>query len=261
MEPNEKEQSNAALFVKVGIVVLSLIMIVGFGIKFIPGAVTVSGTGSKFDLPIYCVNTDEQKVALSFDVALGNEDIKTILNILDKYNVKASFFMTGEWISKYPKDVEAIAEAGHDLGNHSESHKQMSQLTEEECIAEIMKVHKKIKDLTGKNMFLFRPPFGDYNNTLMEAARECDYYAIQWDVDSQDWKDYGVDGILKKTVASDKLSNGSIILMHSGTKYTAEALELVIVGLQDKGYKMVPVSKLIHTGQYTVDKTGRQYVK
>jgi peptidoglycan/xylan/chitin deacetylase (PgdA/CDA1 family) len=183
MEQQENKKSDAALFVKVGIVVLSIIMIIGLGIKILPDAVSVSTIGRKRDLPIYCVDTEEKKVALTFDAAWGNEDIPDILNILQKYEVKATFFMTGEWINKYPKDVKRIAEAGHDLANHSENHKQMTQLSADQCKDEIMKVHNRVKDLTGIDMNLFRAPYGDYNNALVGTARDCGYFTIQWDVD------------------------------------------------------------------------------
>lgn len=182
-ELDQQEISNAALFVKVGIIVLSIIMILGLGSKILPDAITVSNISSQIDLPIYCVDCETQKVALSFDAAWGNQDTQIILDILKNNNVKATFFMTGDWVSKYPEDVKAIAEAGHDLGNHSENHQQMSQLTKEECIEEIMRNHYRVKKLTGISMNLFRPPFGDYNNTLVGTARDCGYYTIQWDVD------------------------------------------------------------------------------
>jgi len=124
-----------------------------------------------------------------------------------------------------------------------------------------MKAHNRVKELTGIEMNLFRAPYGDYNNTLVGAARDCKYYTIQWDIDSEDWKDYGVDSILESTVENKHLGNGSIILVHNGAKYTPEALELVINGLQDQGYEIVPVSELIYTGEYSVDKTGRQSEK
>jgi polysaccharide deacetylase family sporulation protein PdaB len=246
---------------KVGIIVLSIIAIIGFGIQILPNSVAVSTINSKRDLPIYSVDTDEQKVALSLDVAWGNEDISNILEILARYDVKVTFFMTGEWVEQYPEDVKNIAAAGHDLGNHSENHQQMTQLTKEECINEIMDVHDKVRELTGIEMDLFRAPYGDYNSTLVESARDCGYYTIQWDIDSYDWKDYGVDTILKRVVDSKDLGNGSIILMHNGAKNTAESLEAIITGLQEKGYKIVPVSELIYTGEYTVDQTGRQMAR
>ena len=175
--------SHASLFVKVGIVVLSIIMIVGFGIRIIPTAVTVTNLSTKNDLPIYSVNLEEPKVSLSFDVAWTNEDTSEILDILDKCKVKATFFMTGEWVDMYPKDVKAIAAAGHDLGNHSENHKRMTDLSKKECEEEIMKAHNRVMDLTGIEMKLFRAPYGDYNNAIVGTARECGYYTIQWNVD------------------------------------------------------------------------------
>ena len=211
-------------------------------------------------LPIYCVQTEAPKVSLSFDAAWGNEDTNDLLSILAKHNVKTTFFMTGGWVESYPEDVKAISDAGHDLGNHSENHKQMSQLSAEECKDEIQKVHDKVKELTGKDMFLFRPPYGDYNDTLIEAANGLGYHVIQWDVDSLDWKDYGADAIVSKVVDHPHLGNGSIILMHNGATYTKDALEQVITGLTDKGYEIVPISELIYTENYEMDHEGRQFV-
>lgn len=193
--------------------------------------------------------------------AWGNEDTKDILAILEKYNVKVTFFMTGGWIAHYPEDVKAIAAAGHDLGNHSENHKQMSQLSKEQCLEELKKPHDKVKELTGKEMLLFRPPYGDYNNTLIEATTEAGYHCIQWDVDSLDWKDYGVDSIVNTVVNHKHLGNGSIILCHNGAKFTKDALESMIKGLQEKGYELVPISQLIYTENYEMDHEGRQFVK
>ncbi|HHU72689.1 MAG TPA: polysaccharide deacetylase family protein [Clostridiales bacterium] len=179
----EKELVNISLFVKIGIIVLTILLLSGIGIKFLPEAITVSTNNSKRDLPIYSVATNEKKVALSFDAAWGNEDTRTILDILKKHNVKVTFFMTGEWVGHYPDDVKAIAADGHDLGNHGENHKHMSQLDKTKQSEEIMKVHKRVKDLTGIEMNLFRPPYGDYDNSVVATARECNYFTIQWDVD------------------------------------------------------------------------------
>jgi peptidoglycan/xylan/chitin deacetylase (PgdA/CDA1 family) len=160
-----------------------------------------------------------------------------------------------------PYKVKKIAAAGHDLGNHSENHKLMSLLAKEQCAEEIEKTHNRVKELTGIEMNLFRAPYGDYNDMLVGTARECGYYTIQWDVDSEDWKDYGAKSIVKEVVNNKYLGNGSIILMNNGAKYTPEALEAVITGLQKKGYEIVPVSELIYTGLYTVDHEGRQFEK
>lgn len=217
-----------------------------------------SSTVNGRELPIYCVQTDQKKVALSFDAAWGNEDTQKILEILKNRNVHVTFFMTGGWVQNYPDDVKAILAAGHDLGNHSENHKNMSQLSITQQEQELMSVHDKVKELTGYDMFLFRPPYGDYDNSVVLTAKKCGYYTIQWDVDSLDWKDYGVDAIIDKVVNHKHLGNGSIILCHNGAKYTAEALDSLITGLQDKGYQIVPVSELIIRENYHMDAQGRQ---
>lgn len=179
-------------------------------------AVTASSTVGDRELPIYCVETDQPYIALSFDAAWGNEDTPKILEILKKHDVKATFFMTGGWVESYPDDVKAILADGHDLGNHSENHKNMSQISDAEKKKELMEPHRKVKELTDYDMFLFRPPYGDYDNAVVNVARECGYYAIQWDVDSLDWKDYGVDSIIRTVTEHKHLGNGSIILCHNG---------------------------------------------
>lgn len=261
MEQEEHKQNDITMFIKIGILVLSIIAMTGLAIKYLPGAITVSSNGSRRDLPIYCVNTEDNKVALSFDAAWGNDDTRNILDILAKNNIKVTFFMTGGWVNKYPEDVKAIVAAGHDIGNHSENHKQMSQLSKEQCTQEIMKTHNRVKELTGIEMNLFRAPYGDYNNNLVGTARELKYYTIQWDVDSLDWKDYGVKSIIDSVVNNQHLGKGSIILMHNGAKDTPEALQAIITGLQEKGYQIVPISQLIIHGEYTIDHEGRQFAK
>lgn len=158
-------------------------LLIGAGLG-LSKTVSVSNTVNGRELPIYSVETEEKKVALSFDAAWGNEDTQTILDILAKYNVHVTFFMTGGWVESYPEDVKKIYAAGHDLGNHSENHKNMSQLSDTECQEELMKVHNKVKELTGVEMFLFRPPYGDYDNHVITNAKACGYYTIQWDVDT-----------------------------------------------------------------------------
>ena len=204
------------------------------------------------------MDTDEKKVALSFDAAWGNEDTKEILDILSKHNVHATFFMTGGWVESYPEDVKAILAAGHDLGNHSETHPNMSELSNEEKKEELMTVHNRVKELTGYEMFLFRPPYGDYDNDVVTTASACGYYTIQWDVDSLDWKDYGVDSIIKTVCEHKHLGNGSIILCHNGAKYTAQALDTLLTRLKEKGFQIVPVSELIYKDHYHMDHEGRQ---
>ena len=220
--------------------------------------ITSSKVGDRH-LPIYCVDCgEEKKIALSFDAAWGNEDTQQILEILNKHDVKVTFFMTGGWVENYPEDVKSILAAGHDLGNHSENHKHMSQISNAEKEEELMKVHNKVKELTDYEMTLFRPPYGDYDNALITTARECGYYTIQWDVDSLDWKDYGVESIINTVSKHKHLGPGSIILCHNGAKYTAQALDNMISTLKDMGYTFVPISELIYKEGYHMNHEGRQ---
>lgn len=226
--------------------------------KYVSQYVKVSSNVNGRELPIYSVDTGEKKVALTFDAAWGNEDTQKILDILEKHDVHVTFFMTGGWVDKYPDDVKSIYEAGHDLGSHSESHKNMSQLSDEEKKQELLSVHKKVKALTGTDMYLFRAPYGDYDDAVILTAKEIGYYTIQWNVDSLDWKDYGVKSILSTVLDNQELGNGSVILCHNGAKYTADALNQLIDGLEKKGYEIVPVSQLIYKEGYHMDVSGRQ---
>ncbi len=241
-----------------GIIWMAAFFLILGTIMYIPSVVYVSSSVGERELPIYSVDTEKKQVALSFDAAWGNEDTQKLLSILAKHNVHATFFMTGQWVDSYPEDVKSIFAAGHDLGNHSQNHKQMSKLSKSEIKKELMSVHSKVKELTGYNMFLFRPPYGDYNNTLITTAKDCGYYTIQWSVDSLDWKDYGVESIIKSVTQNKDLGNGSIILMHNGAKYTEEALDTVITTLQQNGYELVPISQLIYKDNYHMDHTGKQ---
>lgn len=250
------------LFVKTGAIVMTILLVGGIMFKLADVAIATS-TNSDRKLPIYCVDRQDKKIALSFDAAWGNEDTGNILDILAKHNVRVTFFMTGGWVSSFPEDVKAIAAAGHDLGNHSENHKQMSQLSATECSEEIQKVHDKVKELTGVEMKLFRPPYGDYNNNVVEAANAAGYHRVQWDVDSLDWKDYGSEAIINTVCNHRHLGSGSIILCHNGAKYTPAALDSMITNLKEKGYELVPISELILQGKYGTDydcdHEGRQY--
>ena len=254
----EYAKQRMILGLKYGIFALTAFAVLRGLILTAGSSIRVSNSVNGRELPIYCVETKEPKIALTFDAAWGNEDTQKILEILKKHDVHVTFFMTGGWVENYPDDVKAILAAGHDLGNHSENHKNMSQLSDAEKKEELMKVHDKVRTLTGYEMFLFRPPYGDYDNAVVNVAKDCGYYTIQWDVDSLDWKDYGVDSVIKTVTEHKHLGNGSIILCHNGAKYTAQALDTLITKLKEKGYTFVPVSELIYRDGYHMNVEGRQ---
>lgn len=219
----------------------------------------VTASAAKKKLPIYCVDTQGKKqVAISFDAAWGADDTDRLLQILDDNDVKTTFFLCGYWVDKYPDEVKKIYEAGHDIGNHSNTHPHSSKLSLEQNKHNIMDCHNKIKDLLGYEAFLFRPPFGEYNDTVLNAAEECGYYSIQWDVDSLDWKNLGIDHEVNQVLNHKHLGDGSIILFHNDAKFTPEALDTIIKGLKEKGFEIVPVSELILKNNYYMDTEGRQ---
>ena len=213
----------------------------------------------KKELPIYSVETDGKKIAISFDAAWGNEFTMGILDILDKYKIKSTCFLVGFWIGKYPEDVKEIHKRGHDIGNHSANHPYMSKIDDEQILKELCIVGDKIEELTGKRPYLFRPPFGDYNDRLINICRENGYYAIQWDVDSLDWKELGVQPVVDRVTRNVK--NGSIVLFHNNAKYVLEYLPMVIERLQREGYEIIPISQLIHKKNFYMDNTGRQILE
>lgn len=227
----------------------------------IKGSSMSSASKTSKKLPIYCVDTKGQKkVAITFDAAWGDEDAEEILQTLDKYQVKATFFMVGDWMRKYPDLVKKLAEAGHDVANHSNKHPHVNEMHKEAIKKDIMDAHEEIQKLTGQSCYLYRPPYGEYNNKVLEAAEECHYYTIQWDVDSIDWKGYDAPTIVNKVLQHKHLGDGSIILLHNGAKHTAEALPQIIQGLKDKGYEIVPISELIYKQNYSLDHEGRQHL-
>lgn len=207
-------------------------------------------------LPIYCVNTDEKKIAISFDAAWGDQYTKGILDVLDKYNVKSTFFLVGFWVDKYPDMVKKIHEKGHDIGNHSSTHPHMSKLSAGQIAQELNETGGKIQKITDVKPILFRPPFGDYNNQLIETAKSNGYYTIQWDVDSLDWKELGTQPVVDRVTRNIK--KGSIVLFHNNAKYVLEYLPLVIERLQKEGYEIVPISELIIKEDFYIDHTGMQ---
>ncbi|ONI41639.1 deacetylase [Candidatus Epulonipiscium fishelsonii] len=212
-------------------------------------------------LPIYSVETEEKLVSLTFDVAWGDEDMLEILDILEIHGIKATFFIVGDWAEKYPHHVKTILEKGHDVGNHSYNHPHVNKISKDEIKEDIMKAHEVIKEIADYEMDLYRPPYGEYNDTVIEAANECNYYTVQWDVDSLDWKRYGLQPLIDKVLNHKNLNNGSIVLLHTGTEYTSYALDDIIKGLILKGYQLVPISQLIIRDNYRLDHLGRQHLE
>ena len=207
-------------------------------------------------IPIYSVDTEEKCIALTFDAAWGNEDTQILLDILNENDVPATFFVTGQWADKFPEDVRKFYDAGHDIANHSDSHPHINDMSYEELKKDTIACNEKIKDITGEYPLLYRGPYGEYNNMLIEMLHEANMYYIQWDADSLDWKDPDPEDLVKNV--TQKVQSGSIVLLHNGAKNTPAALDDIIKNLKNEGYKFVLVKDMIYKTDYKTDHTGRQ---
>ena len=220
----------------------------------------VSAAAADRQLPIYCVQRDQKMVAISFDAAWGNEDTQQLIDIMAKHQIKATFFVVGEWVDKYPESVKALHDAGHEVMNHSNAHAHMSELSAEEIVADVTACNEKIEAVTGVVPTLIRPPYGEYDDHVVNAIRSMGMEPIQWDVDSLDWKDLSAGDITQRVLS--KVQPGSIVLFHNAALHTPEALPGIIEALLQEGYTFVPISELILPGEYgvdyTIDHTGRQ---
>jgi len=210
-------------------------------------------------VPIYSVDTKEKKVALTFDAAWGSDKTEKIVNILKENGVGGTFFLVGFWIEENKDKVKIIDEAGIDIGTHSNTHPKMSTLSNEKIREELSYSMKLLKDITGKDVSFFRPPFGDYNDNLINIATELGLKTIQWDTDTLDWKGLSANEILTRVKTSVK--NGSIILCHNNSDHIVEALPLIISYLKEQGYQMVKISELVYSSDYIIDNNGLQKQK
>lgn len=202
-------------------------------------------------VPIYYVETDEKKIAISFDASWGAAFTPTLLEILERNEIKTTFFLTGFWVEKYPEMVRAIVTAGHEIGNHTYSHPHLNRLSEAEIQVELERVGTMIFELTGQQPNLFRPPFGEYSDKVIRTAARSGYRTVQWSVDSLDWLEEGVAPIVKRV--TEKLHPGAIVLFHNNARYTAEALQPIIDYAREQGYAIVPLSELLYKDNYYVD--------
>lgn len=207
-------------------------------------------------IPIYNVQTNEKKIAFTINCAWTNDDIDQILEVLENNNVKLTFFIVGDWIDRYPESVKKIYEKGHEIGCHSDTHPHVSRLSKEKNLEEIQKCVEKIEKITGNRTDLYRAPYGEYNNTVINTAEENGYYTIQWNIDTLDYN--GKTGTEMWSRIKDKLDNGSIILSHNGTKYTAESLDMLIKNIKNEGYEITKVSELIYKDNYYINQNGTQ---
>ncbi len=240
--------------------ILYLFIIINFiGFSIIPINYSfdkVVGNSISEKKPIYRVDTNEKKIALGFNAAWDNRDTENLANIFNKYDVKATFFVTGEWADKYPNDVKYFFDLGHEIGNHSNFHPHVSKISEEKLISDTLSAEKKIENIIGKKPNLYRAPYGEYSSGMIDTLKDkLGYDIIQWDVDSRDWKpEYTSEKIVKGVL--NNINSGSILLFHNGKENTIDALPSILEGIINKGYEIVLIKDLIPTDGYKVDSFG-----
>lgn len=211
------------------------------------------------NLPIYNVQTEEKKIAFTMNCAWNADDIDSILETLRANNVKITFFIVGEWADKYPEEVKKISEAGHEIGTHSNTHPHVNNLSAEKNLEEIKISVNKLEKLTNQKITLYRTPYGEYNNIVIETSRNNGYFPIQWNIDTLDYEGLNCEEMWNRI--KGKLSNGSIILSHNGTEHTAESLDTIIKNIKKQGYDFVKVSDLIYKENYIINSNGTQILQ
>lgn len=202
------------------------------------------------DLVITKGNESKKAIALTFDDGPDEDFSPQILDILKKYNVKATFFMVGQKVGWNPEIAKRVSDEGHDIGNHTFSHINICKSTNEQINNEINKTQKIIKDVTGKEPKFFRPPYRAINENLFNIIKSKDMKVVLWsDLDTKDWSNPGVYNIIK--TIEDNAKNGTIILLHdynqirNNKSQTIQALEKVIPKMQSLGYEFVTISDMI----------------
>ena len=250
------------------ILVLRRHILAGIGVALAAGLIfklagdpkVVGAAVTNRQLPVYCVQADYPVASLSFDAAWGNEDTQTLIDILDKYQVQATFFVVGDWVEKYPESVKALHDAGHEIMSHSDTHAHFNALTPQEIQADLTACGEKIQDITGEFPTLFRCPYGEYDDHVITTVRSMGIQPVQWDVDSLDWKEISASEIIQRVTS--RVGPGSIVLFHNAALHTPEALPAIIETLLQEGYTLLPISQLLLSGEYgedyTIDHAGRQ---
>lgn len=233
-----------------------LLLTAGFvgALTFTQTAVTVNNTSRK--LPVYRVETKEKKIAVTFDAAWSADDTDELIEILKKHNAEATVFAVGSWVRENPEAVKKIYDAGHEIGNHSDTHVLFGTADRNTVKSEIENCNAEIEKITGEKPKLVRAPSGDYDDKSIEVAESLGMKMIQWDVDSLDWKKPSVDEMFERVMK--KTEGGSILLFHNGIENTPRALDKILTELQKDGYEFVTVGELIYWENYTIDNSGKQ---
>lgn len=228
------------------IFVIAVAILFAVGVVYVESDhITVFSEGSS-PAAIYSVPTDKKMIALTFDISWGDNRVESILEVLQEKGVKkATFFLSSPWSKTHSNIVKKIQEAGYEIGSRGHKHVNYSSMSDEEIRQQIQLAHHILTEVTGKAPNLIRMPNGDFDKRVLQIANNLNYKVIQWDTDSLDWKNPGVDNIVERVVS--KAHPGDIILLHASDscKQTHLALPTIFDQLSAKGYEFVTVSELI----------------
>ena len=252
---NTRFRKTKSLLSSICFLVLALSLIFGlvYGIRY------VCYKQGNVNMPIYKVDTEEKKISLSFDVAWGTDNIDEILEVLEKHDIKSTFFLVGSWVDDNTELVKKIHNAGHEIGNHSNTHANTKQLSEENIVQEIEITSEKIFEITGQETTLYRPPFGDIDTKTLDICKSLGYQVIKWDVDSMDWKELGPNHVIERVTKNSQ--PGSIVLFHANASNSENYLDSIITNLKKESYNIVPISDMLYKENFTIDSNGVQKVK
>lgn len=231
--------------------------VVAAGAVAVTAILTSVGTkAAERQLPIYSVDRGDKKIAITFDCAWENSNTDALIDILDEYDARGTFFVTGDWCDRYPDDVKKFHDAGHEVENHSDQHPHVAGMNVNDLINDTKECSRKIEMLTGEAPRLYRAPYGEYDDNLITTLDGMGMKVIQWDVDSVDWKKPSAEEIKKKVLG--KVKSGSILLFHNDLDNTTAALPEILRSLKADGYDLVGVEDMIYFDNYTINSDGKQ---
>ncbi len=240
------------------LVVLLATVLLAISFNGVSSAQVFFGYNAKL-VPVYSVETEKKQVAISFDAAWGADKTQGIMDILAEYDVGGTFFLVGFWVDKYGDLVKEIDERGFEIGTHSNTHPDMTKLSADAMEKELTTCVDMIENITGKNVELFRPPYGAYNDTLIKTSEKLGLIPIQWSVDSLDWKGISAQEITTRII--NNVKNGSIILCHNNSDHILDALPMILDRLTAQGYTVTSVGDLVYKENYEIDRQGVQKLK
>lgn len=237
------------------VLALAVLLTAHVSMRDAPAIMTAAATR---ELPVYNVDTKDKALSISFDAAWGRANTEEILNILDRYEAKTTFFLVGFWAEKHPDLVCEIVARGHEIGNHSATHPHMNSLSPGQIREELRRCSDLVASVTGTPTTLFRPPYGEYNDQVVAISREMGYECVQWNVDSLDWKNISAEDMVRR--CTKNVNPGDIVLFHNDSKYILDALPRILEYYTQAGYKIIPVSQLLLEGDTWIDHAGQQHL-